>query len=361
MGGVEGTVCQVRERCYFTGSKSKGVCPMRAWQIVSDGGIDALKLAEVATPEPGHGQVRVRIEASSLNFRDLMTVKDPVARKLPYPRIPNSDGAGVVTAVGAGVTEVAVGDRVASCFFQNWSDGACSVGAMNSALGGALDGVLAEEVVLKASGVVPVPDHLSSIEAATLPCAALTAWNAIVGVGKTKPGDTVLLLGTGGVSIFALQFCRLIGARAIITSSSDEKLARAAEMGAWQTVNYAKHPEWDAEVQKLTGGVGVDLTVEVGGAGTLSRSVGATKVAGTVALIGVLTGGQIDPTLIMRKSITLQGIYVGPRRMFQDMNAAISACGLRPVVHETFGFEEAPTAFHALEGAKHFGKVVVSV
>jgi NADPH:quinone reductase-like Zn-dependent oxidoreductase len=189
----------------------------------------------------------------------------------------------------------------------------------------------------------------------------LTAWNAVVGVGKTKPGDTVLLLGTGGVSIFALQFCRMIGARAIITSSSDEKLARATEMGAWKTVNYAKHPDWDAEVQKLTGGDGVDLTVEVGGAGTLTRSVASTRVAGTVALIGVLTGGQIDPTLIMRKSITLQGVYVGPRHMFRDMNAAISAHSLKPVVHETFSFADAPNAFHALERAKHFGKVVVTV
>lgn len=332
---------------------------MKAWQIVSNGGIDALNLADVATPEPGHGEVRVRMAASALNFRDLMTVKDPEARNLPYPRVPNSDGAGTITAIGPGVAGLSVGDRVASCFFQDWHNGPCSTGAMNSALGGALDGVLAEEVVLKADGVVPVPGHLSMMEAATLPCAALTAWNAIVGVGETKPGDTVLLLGTGGVSIFALQFCRMIGARAIVTSSSDAKLARASEMGAWQTVNYKTHPDWEKAVTEITGGDGVDLVVEVGGAGTLERSVAATRVAGTIALIGVLTGGQINPTAIMRKSITLQGVYVGPRDMFLDMNAAISANGLKPVIDTTFGFEEAPAAFHAMEAAGHFGKLVV--
>lgn len=334
---------------------------MKAWQIVSTGGIDALNLADVALAEPGHGEVRVGIKASSVNFRDLMTVKDPAARNLPYPRVPNSDGAGTITAVGPGVSGLSVGDRVASCFFQDWRNGPCSTGAMNSALGGALDGVLAEEVILKADGVVPVPGHLSMAEAATLPCAALTAWNAIVGVGKTKPGDTVLLLGTGGVSIFALQFCRMIGARAIVTSSSDEKLARATEMGAWQTVNYKSHPDWERVVTEITGGEGVDLVVEVGGAGTLERSVAAARVAGTIALIGVLTGGQINPTAIMRKSITLQGVYVGSRDMFLDMNAAITANGLKPVIDTTFGFDEAPAAFHAMEAAGHFGKLVVTV
>lgn len=333
---------------------------MRAWRISTGGGIDALECAEMAGREPGPGEVRVRVRASSINYRDLATVLDPAARKLVLPRVPNSDAAGEVTAVGPGVQDVAVGDRVASCFFQDWEDGPCSDRAMASALGGALDGVLAEEIVLSARGVVPVPGELGFEEAATLPCAALTAWNALVDTARVKAGDTVLLLGTGGVSVFALQFACLLGARVIITSSSDYKLARARAMGAWQTVNYAAYPDWENRVLELTGGRGVDAVVEVGGAGTLERSIAATRVAGTIALIGVLTGGQINPVMIMRKSIRLQGIYVGPRRMFRDMSRAIAFHGLKPVIHETFPFDRAPEAFHAMAGASHFGKLVVA-
>ncbi len=332
---------------------------MKAWQIVKNG-IDALALAERDAAEPGPGEVRVRIEASSINYRDLMTVKHAAARGIPLPRIPNSDGAGTVTAVGPGVAGVAVGDRVASCFFQNWTDGACSPEAMASALGGAIDGVLAEEVVLKADGVVPVPQHMSALEAATLPCAALTAWNALVEVGRLKAGDTVLLLGTGGVSIFALQFATAMGAKVILTSSSDEKLERAKAMGAAETVNYKSNPDWQKAVLELTGGRGVDVTVEVGGPGTLARSVDATRVAGRIALIGVLTGGTIDPTAIMRKSITLQGVYVGSRRMFLDMNKALALHAIRPVIDHTVPFAEARAAYHAMEAAGHFGKIVIA-
>lgn len=333
---------------------------MRAWQINSNHGIDALECVERETRQPGPGEVRVRVRASSINYRDLATVRDPAARNLTLPRIPNSDAAGEVVAVGAGVEEVAVGDRVSTCFFQDWDDGPCTEAAMASALGGALDGVLAGEVVLRARGVVPVPDHLGFEEAATLPCAALTAWNALVGAARVKAGDTVLLLGTGGVSVFALQFARLLGARVIITSSSDDKLDRARSMGAWRTVNYTSHPDWERRVLEATGGRGVDAVVEVGGAGTLERSIAATRVAGTIALIGVLTGGRIDPVMIMRKSIRLQGIYVGPRRMFQEMNRAIAFHGLKPVIHDTFSFDDAPKAFHTMARAGHFGKLVVS-
>jgi len=332
---------------------------MKAWQIVADG-IDALTLADRAVPEPGGGEVRVKVEASAINYRDLMTVKHAATRGIPLPRIPNSDGAGTVTAVGPGVTGVAVGDRVASCFFQDWTDGACSPEAMVSALGGALDGVLAEEVVLKADGVVPVPAHLSTVEAATLPCAALTAWNALVEVGRLKAGDTVLLLGTGGVSIFALQFATAMGARVIITSSSDDKLARAKAMGAAETVNYKANPDWQQAVLELTGGRGVDVTVEVGGPGTLARSVEATRVAGRIALIGVLTGGTIDPTAIMRKSITLQGVYVGSRRMFLEMNRALALHAIKPVIDRTVPFADAKAAYKAMEAAGHFGKIVIA-
>ncbi|MFW5679141.1 MAG: zinc-dependent alcohol dehydrogenase family protein [Pseudomonadota bacterium] len=334
---------------------------MRAWQIVSEGGIDALHLAKIEETEPGPYEVQVRIRASSLNYRDLMTVKDPASRGLPYPRIPNSDGAGEVVAVGERVTRFAVGDRVATCFFRDWEDGACSPEAMASALGGALDGVLAEFVTLPEQGLVPLPAHLDFTEGATLPCAALTAWHALIEVGRIKAGDTVLLLGTGGVSIFALQFAVLAGARAIVISKDDTKLDRVRAMGAWATVNYARTPDWDREVVRLTEGRGVDLTVEVGGAGTLERSVQATRVAGAIALIGVLTGGTINPTPIMRKSIRLQGVYVGSRRMFLDMNRAITAHGLRPVIHEHVGFSDAKAAFQAMEAARHLGKIVIDV
>lgn len=334
---------------------------MRAWEIVSPDGIDALALSERRSPEPGPGEVKVRIHASSINYRDLGTVRDPVSRKLPYPRIPNSDGAGEVTAVGPGVTGLSKGARVASTFFQRWTDGQCSAEAMASALGGALDGVLAEEAVLSADGVVPIPDHLSFEEAATLPCAALTAWNALVEAARVKAGDTVLLLGTGGVSIFALQFAKLMGARAIIISSSDAKLERAKALGAAHTINYRTTPDWDRAVLDLTNGVGVDATVEVGGAGTLPKSIVATRVAGTISLIGVLAGGQIDPAQFMRKSIKVQGIYVGSRRMFLDMNRAIAFAGLKPVVDRTFAFDKAKDAFHTMQAAGHFGKIVIRI
>ena len=332
---------------------------MKAWQIVSAGGIDALKLADIASTAPGPGEIRVRIRASAINYRDLMTVKDPVARKLPYPRVPNSDGAGDVIAVGPGVTAFKAGDRVASCFFRQWIDGPCSPEAMASALGGALDGVLAEEVGLAVDGAVAIPEHLTYAEAATLPCAALTAWNALVECARIKAGDTVLLLGTGGVSIFALQFARMHGARAIIISSSDAKLERAKALGASVTINYKTRPDWEAAVLAATDGRGVDATVEVGGAGTLPRSIAATRVAGTIALIGVLSGGQIDPASFMRKSIRMQGIYVGSRRMFQDMNRAIAQAGLKPVIDQRFAFADAPAAYRAMQGAAHFGKLVI--
>ncbi|MEM7424687.1 MAG: NAD(P)-dependent alcohol dehydrogenase [Pseudomonadota bacterium] len=334
---------------------------MRAWHQTSDNGIDGLELAEIPAGEPGPGEVKVRMRASSINYRDLSTIKDPLPRGIKFPFQPNSDGAGEVVAVGEGISSVKAGDRVASCFFQAWEDGPCSPEIMASALGGALPGVLAEEVILKEGGVIPVPEHFSFAEASTLPCAALTAWNAIVETGRTKAGDTVLLLGTGGVSIYALQFAAMLGARVIITSSSDDKLARAREMGAAETVNYRATPDWDQEVLKLTNGRGADVTVEVGGPGTLQKSIEATRVAGTIGLIGILAGGQINPLAIMRKSQRVQGIYVGSHRMFRDMNRAISLHQLKPVIHEEFAYDAAPDAYRAMEAAGHFGKLVVSI
>ncbi len=334
---------------------------MLGWQMISDDGIDGLEQYQPRVPEPGPGEVVVDMKANSINYRDYMIVSDPRARGIELPRTPNSDGAGVISAVGAGVGDLQVGDRVASCFFQRWDDGPCSTDAMASALGGALDGVLSRRVLLAANGVVKIPDSLSFAEASTLPCAALTAWRAIVVEGGLKPGSTVLLLGTGGVSIFALQFAQLMGARVIITSSSSEKLVRAREMGAWKTINYRDKPDWEKEVLKLTDGVGVDLVVEVGGAGTIARSVQATRVAGRVALIGILTGGQFDPTAVMRRSITVQGIYVGSRRMFQDMLVAIDQHQIKPVIDQTFAFNDAQSAYWAMAQAGHFGKIVITV
>ncbi len=332
---------------------------MRAYEINSDGGIDALALVDRPDPQPGPGEVLLRMRASSINYRDLSTIEDPESRNLPYPRIPNSDGVGEIIEVGKGVMRFKRGDRAAASFFQRWIDGRITESAMASALGGALDGMLAELVVLHEDGLVSVPEHLSDVEAATLPCAALTAWNSLVEQGNVKAGDTVLLLGTGGVSIFALQFATLLGARAIILSSSSDKLAKAKSLGAWQTVNYGETPGWDRAVLELTGGNGVDHTVEVGGAGTLEKSIAATRIAGSIGLIGVLTQGQLNPSMIMRKSIKLQGIYVGSRRMFEDMNRAIAQHRLRPVIHRTFAFEDAREAYHAMRQAQHLGKLVI--
>lgn len=334
---------------------------MKAWEIVSDGGVDALHLADRPMPEAGHGELLVRIAASSINYRDLSTIENPTARNLPYPTVPNSDGAGEVVAVGPGVTRFQEGDRVMGCFFQDWEAGGITPQAMASALGGAVDGVLAEYVVLKEGGAVRVPDHLDFAAAATLPCAAVTAWHALTMPTPVKPGETVLLLGTGGVSVFAQQFCAMIGARTIVTSSSDDKLQRIRALGAGDTVNYKTTPEWDAAVRELTGGAGVDRVVEVGGPGTLEKSIAAVRVGGQISLIGVLTGagGQVVPTDVMRKSLTVRGIYVGSRRMFEEMTRAIALHGLAPVIDETFAFDDAKAAYHRMRGAGHFGKLVI--
>jgi NADPH:quinone reductase-like Zn-dependent oxidoreductase len=334
---------------------------MRVWEMQSGDGVDGLVLADREEREPGPGEVAVAMAANSINYRNLSTIENAGARGIRFPLAPNSDGAGEVTAVGPGVRSVRPGDRVASCFFADWTAGPISEAAMATALGGALDGVLGEQVILKETGIIPVPAHLNYAEASTLPCAGLTAWNCLLEQGEMQAGSTVLLLGTGGVSIFGLQFAAMTGARAIVTSSSDEKLLRAKELGAWETINYRKNPDWEQAVLDLTGGLGVDVTLEVGGGGTLTKSVTATKVGGTVSLVGVLAGGAIDPTLVMRRSIRLQGVYVGSRRMFSDMNAAISANGMHPVIDQSFAFDDAPAAYHAMRAAGHFGKLVIDI
>jgi NADPH:quinone reductase-like Zn-dependent oxidoreductase len=334
---------------------------MRAYEIVSEGGVDALELNQRPSPEPGAGEILVGIRASSINYRDLSTIEDPVPRGIVFPRIPNSDGAGEVLAVGDGVTRFKAGDRVAGCFFQEWSDGGISAAAMASAMGGAIDGVLAEKVVLSEAGAVHIPEHLSYEEGATLPCAGLTAWNCLVEQGGLKPGQTALFLGTGGVSIIGLQIAKMMGARALITSSSDAKLERASELGADELINYRETPDWQARVLELTDGEGVDVTIETGGGGTLEKTLEATRIGGTISLIGVLTGGTINPTTVMRRSIRLQGVYVGSRRMFEDMNAALALNRVHPLIDQVFEFEEARAAYHAMHAAGHFGKLVVRI
>jgi NADPH:quinone reductase-like Zn-dependent oxidoreductase len=333
---------------------------MKAYEITSADGIDALSLTDIAEPKPGRFEVLVRVRASSINYRDLLTIEDPVARGLSYPRIPNSDGAGEVVAIGDDVSRFRVGDRVCGTFFQTWTDGDITAHDMNNALGGTAEGMLAEYRVLHEDGLVATPAHMSDAEAATLPCAAVTAWHSLMR-GKVCAGSTVLLLGTGGVSVVALQLCNILGARVIITSSSDEKLSRAKQLGAWQTVNYRENPDWQDAVLEITGGEGVDHTVEVGGPGTLQKSIAATRVGGSVGLIGVLSLGEIDPLPILMKSLRLQGIYVGSRQMFENLNRALSVHEVAPIIDKTYAFEDARQAYHDMRAAGHFGKLVIEL
>jgi len=335
---------------------------MRAFVFEDGFSLDALKLVERPEPKPGPGQALVRVRANSLNYRDLVVANGGYGRQVKPPLIPLSDGAGEVVAVGAGVTRVKPGARVAAIFMQTWLAGALTEHHSKSALGGAIDGLLAEYVALDEDGLVPIPEHLSYAEAATLPCAAVTAWHALVTEGGIRAGDAVLVLGTGGVSIFALQFARLHGARAIATSSSDEKLARTILMGASDGINYRQTPEWGRRVLELTGGAGVDHVMEVGGAGTLPQSFRAVRFGGRISLIGVLSepGAAVDPRPLLMKGARLQGIYVGSREMFASMNRAIALNGLRPVIDRVFPFAEAPEAYRYMKAAKHFGKIVIS-
>jgi NADPH:quinone reductase-like Zn-dependent oxidoreductase len=327
---------------------------MKAWRFVNGFGVDSLRLVELPELVPGFGQAVVQVRACSLNFRDLVVAKGGYGRAVKTPLIPLSDGAGEVIAVGPGVTRVKAGDRVCGIFMQKWIDGPPDDEKAASALGGAVDGMMAERVCLDADGLVAIPAHLSFEEAATLPCAAVTAWNALFDSGGVKPGESVLTLGSGGVSVFAIQFARMAGARVIATSSSDEKLERLRAMGADERINYRTTPEWDKVAR------GVDHVIEVGGAGTLARSLKAVRRGGHIALIGVLSGGgEIDPRPILMRSIRVQGIYVGSREMFEAMNLAIGRGGLKPVIDRVFPAEGLPEALGYLASGAHFGKVCV--
>jgi NADPH:quinone reductase-like Zn-dependent oxidoreductase len=333
---------------------------MKAIVIQPAFGIDNLQLIDRPEPKPGPGQVLLKMKAWSLNYRDLLVVKGLYNPKLKLPFVPLSDGIGEVIGVGDGVTRVKVGDRVAGCFMQRWLAGELTDAGAKSGLGGAIDGIAAEQVVLHEDGVVKFPEHLSDEEAATLPCAAVTAWNALVTRGGVKAGDSVLVQGTGGVSIFALQFARLLGARVIATSSSNAKLERAKQLGAADGINYKETPAWEEKVRALTGGAGVDHVVEVGGAGTFNQSLKAVRLAGTISLIGVLAGkGDVNLMPILMKGVRVNGIFVGSREMFEAMNRAIALHQLRPVVDRVFDFKDIAAALKHMESAAHFGKICV--
>lgn len=334
---------------------------MKAWTIDGGFGLDKLALGERETPEPGPTEARVRMTAWSLNYRDLMVVDGRYNPRQKLPLVPLSDGVGVVEAVGERVTRVKVGDRVAGAFAQRWVDGPVTVEALKSSLGSPGDGVAMEQRVFDEQGLVHVPEHLSDAEAATLPCAGLTAWSALFEEGRVQPGQTVLVQGTGGVSTFALQLATQAGARVIVTSSKEEKLARARELGAWQTIRYDEDPKWGKTARGMSGG-GVDHVIEVGGAGTIGQSLVAVRPGGTISVIGVLDGvaGDLPLVRVLMAQVRMQGVFVGSRGGFERMNAALSASALQPALDEKrFTFEELPDALARMQAGAHFGKIVL--
>jgi NADPH:quinone reductase-like Zn-dependent oxidoreductase len=329
---------------------------------VQEFGIDKLALVDRDTPRPGPSEVLVRLTAASLNYRDYMVVKGTYNPKQKRPMVPLSDGAGVVEETGPGVTRFKKGDRVAACFMQTWIDGPVNREKALSALGGAIDGVLREFAVFSEQGLVSVPAALADEEAAALPCAGVTAWHALFEGTARLPGETILLQGTGGVSIFALQFAKAAGLRTILISSSDEKLARAKKLGADEIINYKRNPKWEEAARQLTNGEGVDQVIEVGGSGTMPRSLRAVRMAGVISVIGALSGGDptVSPVPILMNSVRVQGIYVGSRAMFDRMNRAIELHSTKPVIDKVFKWTEIREALRHMETQQHFGKICLS-
>lgn len=337
---------------------------MRVWEIRGGFGFENLVRSERPDPTPGRGQVVVDVQACSFNYRDFLMVAGLYNPKQALPLIPLSDGAGVVSAIGADVRNVQVGDRVMGTFFRDWIGRPVPPrSTLKLARGGPLDGMLAERVCLDEREVVRAPPHLSAVEAATLPCAGLTAWSALVEQGHVGPHDTVVVQGTGGVALFAVQLAAVAGARVIVTSSSDAKLERARALGATDGINYRSEPEWGKKVVELTGGEGATQIVELGGAETLAQSLRAIRPGGTVHLIGVLSGVQVPLNVlpIVMQNVRLQGVLVGPRQDFERMNAAIALHGLRPVVDRVIDFDDAGPALEGFGRGGHFGKVCVKV
>jgi len=334
---------------------------MRVIEIGGKFGIDSLKVVERPEPVPGPGQIVLKVQAVSLNYRDLLVVNGVNRWRPASARIPVSDAVGIVEATGSGISRVKQGDRVAPIFYPKWLEGEVSPEKLVFPLAGAVaDGLLAEYVVVEETSAVLVPPHLSAEEAATLPCAGVTAWNAVVFASRFGPGDTVVVLGTGGVSLFAMQFAKMLGARVIVTSSSDQKLARAAQLGASAGINYAS-TDWPQAVLEITEGVGADHVVDT--VGDLEKAVSAVRVGGSVAFVGLLTGmdSKVDLVALMGKSARIQAIDVGSREMFRNMNRAIAFHAIRPIVDRIFDFSEAAQAFQYLAGAKHFGKICIRI
>ena len=331
---------------------------MKAFEI-GEFGIDNLVLVERETPQVTPGHVLVKMTAASLNYRDLMVVKAQYNPKMKRPMIPLSDGAGIVEEVGPDVTRFKKGDRVVGCFMQKWIEGPITREKSGSALGGAINGVLQEYKLFSEEGLLPAPSALSDEETAALPCAGVTAWHALFEHTPPVPGSSVLIQGTGGVSVFALQLAKVAGLRTIVTSSSDEKLERVRSLGAHETVNYKRNPNWELEARKLTDGTGVDHVIEVGGSGTLPRSLKAVRMGGAVSTIGALSGAEpnVTPRDILMNSIRVQGIYVGSRLMFERLNRAIDLHAVKPVIDRTFAWTEFKEALRHMEGQSHFGKI----
>jgi NADPH:quinone reductase-like Zn-dependent oxidoreductase len=335
---------------------------MRVFQIQDDWSMDHLQIVERRRPEPGPGQALLRMKAASINFRDLVVpFRGYGAYTGTLPLVPISDGVGEVVETGGGVTRVSPGDRACPMFMQKWIAGEPDLTRITSTLGGPMDGVMQEYMLVNEEGLAKAPEYLTDREAATLPCAALTAWSALVTEGDVKPGDTVLVQGTGGVSLFALQFAKLLGARVIVISSSDDKLKRAAALGADEGINYTNVPEWGRAVKKLTGGEGVTHIVEVGGEKTLPQSLRVIRPGGTISMIGVLSGANMGVSLglIVTRKVRLQGITVGHRDSFEAMARAMARHRIKPVIDRVFAFEELKEAMEYLQRGKHFGKICI--
>lgn len=336
---------------------------MRAYHLNSHAGTGRLVQADISKPEPGNGEVRVRVEAASLNYRDLLTL-DRAGQNNLNGRVPLSDGAGVVDAVGSDVAQWHVGDRVVASFFRDWISGPFKSSYVPSSLGGnTTDGMLAEYVVLPAAALVPVPAHLSSVEAATLPCAGVTAWHGLVTRGRMGKGDTLLVQGTGGVALFGLQFATALGARSIVISSSNEKLARAGTLGGSILINYRDTPNWDVALMKATGGHGASHILELGGPGTYDRSLRSLASGGKIVQIGVLTGFGPKPDLarLQWENADIIGVTVGSVEHFIAMNRFLTEHAIHPIVDRIYGFEDVPEAYAYLRSGSHFGKVVVTL
>jgi len=335
---------------------------MKAFEIQAYG-LDHVKQAERPQPAPGPGQVVVKVKAASLNYRDLLTVMGAYGGAYKLPLVPCSDGAGEVAAVGPGVTKVKPGDRVAGLFFQKWLAGPPTREGLSSAVGGPIDGWLQEYCLLSEEGVIKLPDYLSLEEGATLPCAALTAWRALVVEGNLKAGQRVLVQGTGGVSIFALQFAKMHGAEVIATSSSEEKISRLRALGADHLINYRSHEAWGDLVREITGGEGVDHVVEVGGANTLKESLKSVAIGGHISIVGLLSGPiqQAGLTQLIGLNARVHGISVGSREHFSAMLKAMDLAKMAPVIGQSFDFADSILAFQEMQAGRHFGKIVIRV